>query len=339
MPNLGWFRKVDSNLFSTSTMVPTKIPIIKYGRDLLCVLSGQITTTGASVISEDNPLVLVKAIDLVGASGESGKSGSLHRISATELYMLNAFQQGRFPWIQRTGPTTTTAYWFYSAVVLPFDTFPAESLTLLPHPAFTNLELDVTWGAIADLGTNVGTTFTTQPRLDIYELTREFAPPSPPSLMKTIGKQQNLVASGPNDIDLKTGQPIQEILLRVNDNSVRSDTFVTQIDLIENDGIYHLSGIPWNVMQAYNCYRASDNGAGPICFPFVEFGDVITGTTIGLGVTNRATVKGYTYINLMDLEGAPIPTGGMDTFKLRLTTTTSAGGTPNAVVVLRQRVT
>jgi hypothetical protein len=333
------FRKIDTNKFSSASMVPTKIPVIKYGRDLLLYLSGELTTGTTPTTHEDAPFSLLQAIDLVGSSGDASKNGSMHRLSGMDLFVLNAFETGSFGFVQRHSSSNTTAYYFYGAIVLPFTTFPIDSLNLLPQvpPVFSNLELDVTWGTLANLGTNIGSSFTVDPTLDIYEVTREAAPTPTPAMMKTVSKYSGLTASTTaQDIDLKTGLPIQSILLRVMDNSIRSDSFVTQLSLIENDTISHISAIPWTVLQAYTRYRGMMGYA--MGYPFVEQADNNTANRIGLGLTNRMTIKGYQYINLVDLEGSPIPTAGMDSFKLRVDTTSSGGGTPGIYAILRQRV-
>jgi hypothetical protein len=338
MPEIGMLRKIDTNSFIASQMVPTKLPVIKYGRDIALYLSGSLTTGTSPTVVEDAPMSVIKAIELVAASGDTSKNGSLHRIAGIDLYALNAFETGSFGWVKRHGTANATLYAFGCLLVLPFTTFPIDSLNLLPQvpPVFSNLELQVTWGTIADMGTNVGTSFTVSPTLGIYEVTRE-APPTPnPAMMKTIVKYMKLNASDSNDIDLKTGLPIQSILLKVMDNGVRSDTFVTDIDLIENDTINHLASIPWGLLQAYARYRGMMGYA--MGYPFVEAADTNTATAEGLGLVNRSTMKGYQYINLIDLEGSPIPTSTMDSFKLRLKTTTSAGGTPGGYAILRHRV-
>lgn len=342
MPQLGMLRKIDTNAFSSANMVPTKIPIIQYGRDLALYLKASVTTGTSPTVHEDAPFSIASAIDLVAAAGlPSTPSGSLHRMSAMDMYVLNAFETGNWGFLQRMGTSNTTTYAIAGLVVMPFSTFPVDSLNLLPHPAFTNLELDVTWGALANLGTNLGS-FSVNPTLDLYEVTR-LSPPSPtPSLMKTVIKTQPLTASSDNFIDLKTGLPIQEILVKIQDGStlVRSDSLVTSFSLIENDTIYHLSNIAWDFAQAFAKYRGADMnpGSSGMSFPFVEQNDVITGTTVGLGVTNRAGIKGYNFLDLTDIEGAPIPTAPMDSFKLKLTCGSSAGGSPIATVILRQRV-
>jgi hypothetical protein len=338
----GTLRKLDMNTFSSGQMVPTKINNVEYGRELLLYLSGVLTTGTTPTIGENSPMGLIKAIDLIGsaAGGDTTKNGSLHRISGIDLFALNAFETGSWPWVQRHGASNTTAYPFGCVLMLPFTPYPTDSLNLLPHPAFNSLELDVTWGALADMGGGGIGTFTTTPTLTIYESTR-IAPPTAtvPSMMKTVSKYSTLNASSTdgNDIDIKTGLPLEKALVRVSDNSIRSDTFVTGLTVIENDSKLHINAIPWTVMQAYNRYRALQGAA--MGYPMVEAADNNTATAVGLGVTNALTMKGFVMIDFVDLEGFPISVpGAADTFKLRLFTTTSAGGTPNATVVLRQRI-
>lgn len=268
-------------------------------------------------------------------------TGSLHRISGMDLYVLNAFETGNWGLIQRSGVTTTTTFPIAGLIVIPLTTYPVDSANLLPHPSFSNLELDVTWGTLANLGTNFAS-FSVNPTLDIYECTRLNPATPTPSLMKTVTKSAPLTASGDTFIDLKTGLPIQEILVKIQDGSplVRSDSLVTSMALMENDTVAHIINIPWDFCQAFGKYREAqmNPGACGMPFPFVEQSDVITGTTVGLGVTNRAGIKGYNFIDLTDEEGQPIPTSGMDSFKLKLTCGASAGGTPIATVILRQKV-
>jgi hypothetical protein len=335
-------RKIDTNAFIANQSVPTKIPSIKYGRDLLLYLSGSLTTGSTPTVLEDAPLSLVSAIDLVGSAGDPSKNGSLHRLSGMDLYVLNAFETGSFGYIRRHGTTGTTLYPFVAMMVLPFTTFPQENLNLFPHPVFTNLQLDVTWATIAALGADIGATFTVMPKIDIYEVTREPPPLGAvlPSMMRTVTKSvPAMVASDNNDVDIMTGLAIQQALIRINDNSIRSDAFCTSVGLIENDSLYHLSAIPWAVLQAYNRYRSFGMGGVGFHYPFVESADNNTATAVGLGLTNRSTIKGYAYLNFIDNEGAPLlntePKGSL---KLRLTTGASAGGTPSAVVILRQKV-
>lgn len=337
-------RKIDQNVYNSGNTVPTKIPIIQYGRDLALYLKGSVLTTGASVANQDNPFSLLPAIDLVGAAGAVGtQTGSLHRMSGIDMYVLNAFETGNWGFIQRTGASTTTTYAFAGLIVIPFTSFPADSMNLLPHPNFTNLELDATWGAIGTLGTNVGASFAVTPTLDIYEATRLAPATATPSLMKTVVKSQPLTASADNFIDITTGLPIQEILIKIQDGSplVRSDALVTQVSLIENDTIYHVSSIPWDFLQAFGKYREANISptAVGMPWPFVEASDVITGTQVGLGVANRTGITGYNFLDFLDLEGTPLTNNqATSQLKLKLTCGSSAGGTPIATVILRQRV-
>ena len=339
MPLFGTLRRIDSNPYTATQTVNTKLPIIKYGRDLLLRLSGTLTTGTTPTTAIDAPFSLIKALEIVGASGDSTKSGSLHRLSAFDLYVLNAFETGSYGYIKRHGSANATPYAFEGFLVIPWSTLPLDSLNLLPHPAFNDLQLQVTWGQLSDLGTNIGASFTVAPALDIYELTREVAPTQTPIIMKTVVKTLNLNPSIDNDIDITTGLPIQSALVRVNDNSVRSDSFCTQVNLIENDTIRHIDSMPWTVLQMYNRYRGNASG-GAMGYPFVEAADVNTSTRVGLGTSNRSTITGFNYLNFPDILGQLLQTGPatvINSVKLRLTTTTSAGGTPNALVILRER--
>jgi hypothetical protein len=341
MTQLGSLRKIDTNNFSSGNMVPTKIPLIQYGRDLILYLRGTLTTGTTPTVAQDSPFSLLQAVDLQAVpSASGGVAGSLHRMTGMDMYVLNALETGNFGFLQRHGLSNATPYAFKGMIVIPFTDFPEDSLNLLPHPAFSNLELDVTWATLAALGTNIGAAFTVAPTLEIYETTRLNPPTATPNIMKTVVKTQALNASQDNIIDLKTGLPIQEVLIQIQDNGVRSDALCTSVSLIENDTISHVPPIPWDVLQAYTKFRGANIGPGDVGFgyPFVETGDNNTATAIGLGVSNPALITGYNFLDLLDIEGAPIPTANMDSFKLHLLCGTSAGGSPTARVVLRQRV-
>lgn len=342
MPAYSSLRKLDQNAYNSGNMVPTKIKNVEYGRDLLLYLQAEITTGTTPTIAEDSPMNLISNLDLVGASasGDPTKAGSIHRLAGIDLFALNAFETGTWPYHVRHGSANATDYDIAALLVLPFTTFPTDSLNLLPHPAFSDLELDVTWAAQSVLGTNLNATWVDTPTLTIYEASRKVSPVPTPSMMKTVTKYSTLTASSTdgNDIDIKTGLPIQSILVRVMDNSIRSDSFVTGLSLVENDTIFHIGpNFPWTLFQAYNNYRG-ERGVG-MAYPFVEAADSNTATPVGLGVTNRATMKGFLWVDLVDLEGQPILVpGASDTLKLRLYTGASGGGTPAAYAVLRQRI-
>lgn len=347
MPAYASLRKLDTNTFVSGSMVSTKINNVQYGRDLLLVLSGILTTGITPTTNYDAPWSLISSLDLNGTSGISGnanQNGSIHRLAGIDLFALNAFETGQWPYVRRHGSSNSTPYTFDGMLVLPFTSFPTESLNLLPHPAFGSMQLDVVWGTLASLGTNIGSGFTTTPTLTIYEMARlnpAIPPPGAAAMMKTVTRSNvSLTASSTdgNVIDIKTGLPIQSALIRVVDNSIRSDTFVTGVSVVENDVTFHVGpNMPWNTMQMYNKYRGPrGNGQG---YPMVEQADNNTANRIGLGVTNRATMMGYVYLDFVDLEGQPILVpGAADTFKILLYTTTSAGGTPAAYAVLRQKI-
>jgi hypothetical protein len=360
MPINGLLRRIDVNTYVASTQVPTKLPTIKYGRDLLLYLTGSITSTATTPsVNVDSPLSLIKAIDLVGASGDSSRNGSLHRMTGFDMYALNGFETGSLGYLRRNGNKASTAYTFEAFLVIPFTMFPADSLNLLPmsQPTFNNLELDVTWGAPTDMDSGTGTaaSFGTTPTLTIYQLTRETPPTATPSLFKTVSKSLSpLTASQDNDYDLKTGLPIESILVRITDNSVRSDSYVTNVNLIESDTIYHVASVPWKVLQYYNRYRARNGQIGGgfgLGSPFVEFADespgsagaftnaILKDTFLPQSVNGaRPFLPGYAYINLIDYEGTAIDTSVMSSFKLRLTCGTSGGGTPVGTAILRQKI-
>lgn len=143
-----------TNVFLAGQTVPTPLPKDQVQKRLYLRLEVDVTQAGggATVIA-DNPMSLVKQIQVVGAHRTRG-TVTLKQASLTNLYWTAAFKRGVKPFRAELASGGAQANTILVAMV-PVDFYATDveagGGAMLPAYDYTDLTLQVTWGTATDL--------------------------------------------------------------------------------------------------------------------------------------------------------------------------------------------
>ncbi|AIF85428.1 hypothetical protein NTE_03400 [Candidatus Nitrososphaera evergladensis SR1] len=216
-----------------------ELPQDKWLKKIWIILKGQVDTSGASTLNEDNPMSLIKNVRLV----VNGKA--VRTVDFPMLYYLNIFDyHGVVPTRFKTPTTALTNQLFKAVACIDFATNPQAPNgdfsaidAMLPAQDLSSLSLEVDTGAASDLGTNLtfdnASLYTVLEQVSMDKATEEnlygknreklwFILQSMAE-KKIDGAYTNYQFSQ----DLPVGNVLRRSLIKAVDNGIRSDSIVS----------------------------------------------------------------------------------------------------------------
>lgn len=307
------FRTVDTGglvvPFSSGATTSIELPRSLYYKNIKFRLSGTITTTGTGVITTDNPLTLIRKIELVGDGVKV-----LWTVVGRDAYRLSQILTGKAG--EFTGRTNTAAgtYPFSASFIIHNEAIrmgkPVDSY--LDPRSFEKLELRVTWGTSADISTGDTTfTFNAGCQLDIQ-----------PSLSaegeEHIGFRRILTYDETSISASNTSLPVNVprigflagVLIHADIDAAGSDTLINYISVKSDNINTHVDRLAWETKRRANA---------------IDYGfDVVNNA----GTLSNSGINGFVYLDFTEdgMLGSSLNTYGLNTLQL-IYDVTSSGST------------
>jgi len=259
----------------------------------------------AATVHQDSPMNLIDKIELEG-DGDTIKS-----MSFMNLWAYTAFKCGLYPPSRQIGTTASTAYAYETMALMWMGRDPFDKINTLPTGLYKNLDLWVSWSSsginiMKTAGTDL--TDTTSPVVDVYGIEHETGNPKP-ALFKQIQLSHTPPSTGEQDCKLSLGDFfLTEFLVKRVVNSLRSDTDITQYNILKNDKEIIRKAVAWKGSQVWTCLMRNLEPAYMVCQS-----EYVTPTKI---LADIRSLVGY---DLIDFEDKPEHLLGLDSFKFQPT--------------------
>lgn len=220
---------------------------------LRSVIGITVSSTGGTAV-QDNPMSLIKAITL---STNDGKT--LKRITGPDIYFLNKCELGTAPFTSGvlSGAISANAYTLKMNTIITFENLVGQipELTILNTNAYPEtLNLEILWGSATDLvtaNTVIDTCVTDVIAFEREPISQDDITTPRPELVDTY-QEVTVAGSGNLEVLLPDKTEIKTIAVRVIDNSVRSDTLVTNVQVQGNNGTRIVRDMPFEALQMSN---------------------------------------------------------------------------------------
>lgn len=261
-----------------------RVPVKSTLGRLILRLTGNLVVTAAATLREDGILRLLKRIelDIGGVRVKTIGDGNALSGAGPLLYYMNQFYYGSVP--QLSQPAVGVATNAFSATLsIPFEMPPALSnqypqnkdfsgrnISML-SPTEKEIELNVDWGAVADV-ISAGTATLSATRLEVISVVYpQFDSVQMPLLLHENTKQATLSTGANADerTEMDRVGVVPAIGILSFDNTVRDDGVFNGIDAIIN-GNNHVYDMSWEAMRAnakeQSGLAAVTEGAGMVVF-------------------------------------------------------------------------
>lgn len=262
-------RYLGSLTYSANAKSTLEIPKDSFIKKLTLRIRG-VCSSGTTVArSENNPSDLIKRIEIVANGKDTIKSMNYANSFIIDKYQSGTMQER----VQTPSSASQSGQPFSATTYVDFDLDRDELDTLLPAQELNSLQLIITWGQPTDIDAGTGFTITNC-YLDVT-LEEEGNPENMGlearnmGVLKEFEISQDITGSGVQTIKLPLGNVYQKLYLRVINNSLQSNTLVTDFEVLLN-GLQTLRKERFDVSQAEDKteygLEALDNGVTMIDF-------------------------------------------------------------------------